>query len=46
LQRREQESGKLGGDGMKFGVIVVKTALFEKSLPLFGLLRVVGKFLG
>lgn len=40
LQRRYKKCSELGSYGMKGSLLVVKTALVEKALPLSGLLRV------
>jgi hypothetical protein len=34
LQGRDQESRKVGGDGIKGSLVMLKAALFKKGLPL------------
>jgi hypothetical protein len=46
LQRCDEESTKVGAHGLKGSVVLRKTALFEKGLPLSSFLRVAREFVG
>jgi len=44
LQGRDEESSKVGGYGLKGSVVLLKTALFEKGLPLASFLGIAREF--